>query len=69
MKPTPIWNFGRMVCRPFCSAIFDLKVYGKEHVPKNGGVLIVSNHQSYLDPVLLGVPETLYLKCLILRRL
>src|SRR4051812_8155939 len=55
MKPTPIWNFGRMVCRPFCSAMFDLKVYGKEHVPKSGGVLIVSNHQSYLDPVLLGV--------------
>jgi 1-acyl-sn-glycerol-3-phosphate acyltransferase len=35
--------------------MFDLKVYGVEHVPPRGGVLIASNHQSYLDPVLMGV--------------
>jgi 1-acyl-sn-glycerol-3-phosphate acyltransferase len=30
-------------------------VYGAEHVPAHGGALIVSNHQSFLDPVVLGV--------------
>jgi 1-acyl-sn-glycerol-3-phosphate acyltransferase len=35
--------------------MFDLKVYGAHRVPAEGGVLIISNHQSYLDPVLLGV--------------
>jgi 1-acyl-sn-glycerol-3-phosphate acyltransferase len=35
--------------------MFDLKVYGAHRVPAEGGVLILSNHQSYLDPVLLGV--------------
>jgi 1-acyl-sn-glycerol-3-phosphate acyltransferase len=28
---------------------------GREHVPATGPVLLVSNHQSYLDPVLVGV--------------
>jgi 1-acyl-sn-glycerol-3-phosphate acyltransferase len=34
---------------------FDLKVKGLENLPKSGGVLVVSNHQSYLDPVILAV--------------
>src|SRR5207244_1793322 len=33
----------------------DIRIYGTRHVPKTGGVLLVSNHQSYLDPVLLAV--------------
>lgn len=37
------------------TSIWDMKVYGAEHLPRSGGVLIVSNHQSYLDPVILGV--------------
>lgn len=43
------------LCRVLTSTLFDLKVYGVEHVPKTGGVLLLSNHQSYLDPVLIGV--------------
>jgi len=30
-------------------------VFGAHHVPESGGALIVSNHQSYLDPVLLSL--------------
>jgi 1-acyl-sn-glycerol-3-phosphate acyltransferase len=33
---------------------FRVRVYGQNHVPAQGGVLIASNHQSYLDPILLG---------------
>jgi 1-acyl-sn-glycerol-3-phosphate acyltransferase len=33
--------------------LFRLKVYGRHNVPAQGGVLIVSNHQSLLDPILL----------------
>jgi 1-acyl-sn-glycerol-3-phosphate acyltransferase len=47
------------VCQVFChvgmQVVFDLKVYGAEHVPAEGGVLLLSNHQSYLDPVCVAV--------------
>jgi 1-acyl-sn-glycerol-3-phosphate acyltransferase len=29
--------------------LYRVKVYGKEHVPKTGSVLILSNHQSFFD--------------------
>ena len=42
-----------MIVRPLALVLFDLKVYGRHHIPTHGGVLIVSNHQSLLDPILL----------------
>lgn len=44
-----------MLCRIGTSLLFDLKTYGTEHVPKTGGALLVANHQSYLDPILVAV--------------
>ncbi len=32
-----------------------LVVIGGENIPKNGGVIVVANHLSYLDPPVLGV--------------
>jgi 1-acyl-sn-glycerol-3-phosphate acyltransferase len=42
-------------CRFAFTTLFDVKLWGVEHVPPTGGVLLVSNHQSILDPVLLGL--------------
>ena len=50
-----LYTVGRTLLRPWTQLWFDLKVYGVHHVPRRGGVLIVSNHQSYLDPIILGV--------------
>ena len=55
MKPTPIWKFLQAICRVVTSLVFNLKVYGSRRVPETGGLLLISNHQSNLDPVLLGV--------------
>src|SRR5439155_15450655 len=49
------WRYLQILARVLTTLLFDLKVYGRRNVPDAGGVLIVSNHQSYLDPVLLAV--------------
>jgi len=60
-QPSPVWKFLQVIGRVGTTLMFDLKVYGSHRVPRDGGILLVSNHQSYLDPVLLGVrlPRTL----------
>jgi 1-acyl-sn-glycerol-3-phosphate acyltransferase len=49
------YDFLRVACRALGVAVFRIRVFGREHVPADGGVLVVSNHQSHLDPVLVGL--------------
>jgi 1-acyl-sn-glycerol-3-phosphate acyltransferase len=44
-----------VLCRVLAVAVFRIRVFGREHVPARGGVLVVSNHQSHLDPILVGL--------------
>ncbi len=48
-----------MIVRSVISLLFrlfyDLRVRGRENVPKRGAVIIAPNHLSYLDPMLLSV--------------
>jgi len=37
---------------------FRMRTYGRENIPSKGPFLLISNHQSYLDPVLCAVPIT-----------
>ena len=53
--PPIVWKFVQVMFRVYFSVLFDLKVYGVRNVPRTGGALMVSNHQSLLDPPLLGV--------------
>ena len=51
----PIWY--RMTCKVFgiCLKVLNkYTVYGIQNVPKTGGVIIASNHASYLDPPAVG---------------
>jgi len=41
-----------------------LRVRGRRHVPRSGPVLIIANHQSYLDPVLVGLASPRHLSFL-----
>jgi 1-acyl-sn-glycerol-3-phosphate acyltransferase len=45
----------RLLAKFLFKILFKFEVRGKENVPKKGGVVIASNHASYLDPVALGV--------------
>jgi len=50
-----VWKLLQIIARVGTTVLFDLKTYGSRNVPKTGGVLLVANHQSYLDPVLVAV--------------
>jgi 1-acyl-sn-glycerol-3-phosphate acyltransferase len=46
----------RWLCRLFCLLFFRMRTYGRENIPKKGPFVLISNHQSYLDPVLCACP-------------
>ena len=48
--------FSFYVCRLFFYAYFNLDFKGIENIPKAGeGIILISNHQSYLDPIMMGL--------------
>jgi 1-acyl-sn-glycerol-3-phosphate acyltransferase len=49
------WRYCQTCARIGTTLMFDFKVFGMENVPQTGGAILASNHQSHLDPVLLGV--------------
>ncbi len=50
-----IFKTSRLLCQLALTIFYDFKAYGTRNVPLRGGVLLVSNHESFLDPVLVGV--------------
>jgi 1-acyl-sn-glycerol-3-phosphate acyltransferase len=46
---------GRFLCQVFTVLFFRYRAYGKENVPRQGAVILVGNHQSFLDPALCGI--------------
>ncbi len=52
---TPTYSFFRTCCRIAATVFWDLKVYNADNVPNTGGVLLLSNHLSFLDPACIGV--------------
>lgn len=50
-----LWKCGQLIGRVLSTLLFELKVDGLHFIPDHGGALIVSNHQSFLDPVVLAV--------------
>jgi 1-acyl-sn-glycerol-3-phosphate acyltransferase len=56
-QPKMRWfRLARWFCKVFCNLFFHLRVYGRENVPEQGAFVLVGNHQSFLDPVLCGIP-------------
>jgi 1-acyl-sn-glycerol-3-phosphate acyltransferase len=57
-----VWWVGRFTLQPLVKAIAPLRVYGRDRVPRNGGLVIACNHFSWIDPPALGAacPRTIY---------
>jgi 1-acyl-sn-glycerol-3-phosphate acyltransferase len=57
-EPEPIsgaYRFVMAACGPIVRWWGRLEVTGEEHLPRSGATLIVGNHDSYWDPVAIGI--------------
>jgi cytidylate kinase len=55
-EPKMRWfRLARWFCKIFCMAFFRIRPAGLENVPDQGALVLISNHQSFLDPVLCGI--------------
>jgi len=58
------YRFLRFLCWWLYITVFRGRVFGQRHIPPRGGVLVLANHQSYMDPVLVALAfgrETSYM--------
>ncbi len=51
------YAFGQFLLRLFYYPVYRLKVEGRENIPKEGPVLLCSNHVAMKDPVILGLAQ------------
>ena len=58
----PIYRITRGLAAQVYEYLYDLEVSGLNHVPKEGGFLLASNHASFFDPPLVGysLPRPIY---------
>ncbi|MEQ9453330.1 MAG: lysophospholipid acyltransferase family protein [Phycisphaeraceae bacterium] len=56
------WFFLKSLVYVWCLVLYRVRLWGGGNLPRTGPVLLVSNHQSYIDPMLmcLGCPGRTY---------
>jgi 1-acyl-sn-glycerol-3-phosphate acyltransferase len=59
VRPTWFKHYGYRFCHAMCrltaTFAYHIRFFGQEHFPATGGGLVCANHQSHLDPVLIGI--------------
>ncbi len=51
----PFWHFMHALCYLWFALFYRFRAYGSAHIPKTGPLLVVTNHQSFLDPIIVGL--------------
>ncbi len=49
------YNATQALARLTATSLCRMRVVGRQHIPKTGGGLVCANHQSFLDPILVGL--------------
>jgi 1-acyl-sn-glycerol-3-phosphate acyltransferase len=49
-----VWALGRVTLQPIVHLLVPLRGYGRDRVPRKGGVVLALNHFSWLDPPVFG---------------
>jgi 1-acyl-sn-glycerol-3-phosphate acyltransferase len=49
------WHFLHYLCFLWFLTCYRFRGFGQRHIPATGPVLFVSNHQSFLDPIVVGL--------------
>lgn len=52
-----LYSLASTVMTPVLSLLYRVKFRNRNNIPKDGAYIIVSNHLSYLDPLLLGMGQ------------
>lgn len=56
MKRPPLYTlFERLGFRPFFRTLYRMELHGTERIPRSGPVILVANHESLIDPWVLGL--------------
>ncbi len=53
---TPVLDLFRPALHALSRVYFGLRLHGIEHIPRDGPLVIVPNHQTYADPPLVTIP-------------
>ncbi len=49
-----LYNIARRILYLYLKVFHRFKVYGEEYLPLEGGVIVVSNHTNFIDPIVVG---------------
>jgi 1-acyl-sn-glycerol-3-phosphate acyltransferase len=48
-------NFGQVILRPILCALYRIEVTGSERIPASGPAVVAGNHESQVDPFIMGI--------------
>lgn len=55
-RPTWFWQAMHLLCFTYFVPAYGYRCWGADRVPLTGPTLLVSNHQSFYDPIIVGLP-------------